>query len=180
MPWLLVPMAAPGICLQARVTRHSRRYATMTGKGLRPRVLDLGPWRSHMAALFILYIGQIVLLPFLVLLWSSFHRFCAVYAVPSMEALRHKTLGPHRAVLGQAVLLSTCPEDLEPAAAGGDGPTPVGAVVDQKVVLGERPDLQRRVAGQLLRMQTHPSFPVEVGQARRVRSAQCMARVGAP
>ena len=45
-------------------TRGSR-YATMTGKGFRPRRIDLGPWRYLTAAIFIVYFLFIVALPFL-------------------------------------------------------------------------------------------------------------------
>jgi iron(III) transport system permease protein len=94
---VLLLVAALGIYLQSRVTRHSRRYVTVTGKGFRPRVLDLGRWRYLTAAVFVVYFALIVLLPFLVLLWSSFQSF---YAVPSLEALRQLTLDPYRTVLG--------------------------------------------------------------------------------
>ena len=68
----------------------------MTGKGFRPRQIDLGAWRCLTAAIFIVYFLLIVVLPFLVLLWSSFQQF---YAVPSMEALQNLTLDPYRFVL---------------------------------------------------------------------------------
>jgi len=75
---------------------HGNRYATMTGKGFRPRPVDLGPWRYATAALFILYFLLMVGLPFLVLLWSSFQKF---YAVPSLHALQNLTLDPYRFIL---------------------------------------------------------------------------------
>jgi len=68
----------------------------MTGKGFRPRKIDLGRWRWFAAALFIVYFLFIVVLPFAVLLWSSFQRF---YAVPSMQALQNLTLEPYRFIL---------------------------------------------------------------------------------
>lgn len=95
---MLLLIAAAGIYLQTRVTRRGRRYVTVTGKGFRPRTLDLGRWRYVTAALFFVYFGLIVLLPFLVLLWASLQSY---YAVPSLEALRQLTLDPYRSVLGQ-------------------------------------------------------------------------------
>jgi iron(III) transport system permease protein len=47
-------------------------------------------------AVFLLYFLFIVVLPFAVLLWSSFQRF---YSVPSMEAVQRMTLEPYRTVL---------------------------------------------------------------------------------
>ena len=69
----------------------------MTGKGFRPRTIDLGRWRYLTAAIFLVYFILIVLLPFLVLLWSSLQKF---YSVPSLGgAPAALTLDPYRAVL---------------------------------------------------------------------------------
>ena len=54
----------------------------MTGKGFRPRTIDLGRWRYLTAAIFIaLFRRRSCVLPFLVLLWSSLQKF---YSVPSL------------------------------------------------------------------------------------------------
>src|SRR6266404_250510 len=68
-----------------RMTRRERAFATITGKGFRPRRIRLGRWRLPVAALalFILAIG--VVMPLLVLLWASFLRF---FQAPSLDALR--------------------------------------------------------------------------------------------
>src|SRR5262249_6596086 len=72
------------------------RYATVTGKGFRPRTLDIGRWRYAAAALFIVYFLFVVALPFLVLLWSSLQSY---YTTPSVAALRNLTLDSYRSVL---------------------------------------------------------------------------------
>ncbi len=71
----LLVITALGIYVQSRVSDRGARFATVTGKGFRPRTIDLGRWRYLTAAIFILYFVVIVLLPFLVLLWSSTQRF---------------------------------------------------------------------------------------------------------
>ncbi len=76
----------------------------MTGKGFRPRPIDLGRWRWFTAALFVVYFLLIVVLPFSVLLWSSFQRF---YSVPSMEALQNLTLDPYRFIFAYPNLTRT-------------------------------------------------------------------------
>jgi iron(III) transport system permease protein len=48
-------------------------------------------------AIFLVYFLLIVVLPFAVLLWSSFQKF---YSVPSLEALQRLTLEPYRTILG--------------------------------------------------------------------------------
>lgn len=93
---VLLLIAALGIYGQSMISRRGRRYVTVTGKGFRPRVMDLGRWRYLTAAIFIGYFALIVLLPFLVLLWSSFQKF---YSVPSMEALQNMSLDTYRFIL---------------------------------------------------------------------------------
>jgi iron(III) transport system permease protein len=100
----LLIMTAGGVYFVSRFSRHGSRYATVTGKGFRPRQMDLGAWRWLTAAIFILYFLLIVVLPFAVLLWSSFQRF---YAVPSMEALRNVTIEPYRFILSYPNLART-------------------------------------------------------------------------
>src|ERR1700693_290938 len=92
----LLLMTSVGIYLQSRLSRQGARFATVTGKGFRPRTIDLGGWRYLTAGFFILYFVVIVLLPFLVLVWSSLQRF---YSAPSWAALHRITFASYRTVL---------------------------------------------------------------------------------
>ncbi|MSO82956.1 MAG: iron ABC transporter permease [Acidobacteria bacterium] len=92
----LLVITTIGVYFVSRLTSTGSKYATVTGKGFRPRQIDLGRWRWCTAAIFVVYFLLIVALPFLVLLWSSFQRF---YAVPSMEALQNLTLDPYRFIV---------------------------------------------------------------------------------
>jgi iron(III) transport system permease protein len=92
----LLVLTSLGIYVQSRLSSQGGRFATITGKGFRPRTIDLGRWRYVTAALFILYFVVIVLLPFLVLLWSSTQRF---YSAPSWAALSRMSLDAYRTVL---------------------------------------------------------------------------------
>ena len=85
-----------GVYFQSRLSSRGSKYATMTGKGFRPRQIDLGAGRWVAAGIFIVYFLLIVVLPFAVLLWSSFQKF---YAVPSWHALQNLTLDPYRFIL---------------------------------------------------------------------------------
>lgn len=89
----LLLVTTAGIYLQSRLTGKGSKYATVTGKGFRPRVVDIGAWRYVTAAVFILYFALIVLLPFLVLLWSSLQSY---YRVPSVDALRTVGMDAYR------------------------------------------------------------------------------------
>jgi iron(III) transport system permease protein len=92
----LLALTSFGVYFQSRLSSRGSRYATMTGKGFRPRPIDLGRWRYLTTGIFLAYFFLIVVLPFLVLLWSSFQPF---YSVPSMAALSRLTLDPYRTVL---------------------------------------------------------------------------------
>jgi iron(III) transport system permease protein len=92
----LLAITSGAIFFQSRLARRGGRYATVTGKGFRPRPIDLGPWRFVTAGIFIVYFLLIVGLPFLVLLWSSFQKF---YSVPSAAALQNLTLDAYRFIL---------------------------------------------------------------------------------
>jgi iron(III) transport system permease protein len=92
----LLLITSVGVYLQSRLSSRGSKYATMTGKGFRPRQVDLGKWRYFTAGIFITYFILIVVLPFAVLVWSSFQKF---YSVPSWKALHNLTLDPYRFIL---------------------------------------------------------------------------------
>jgi iron(III) transport system permease protein len=92
----LLLITTVGVYFQSRLSSRGSKYATMTGKGFRPRQIDLGPWRWLTAGIFIVYFLLIVVLPFAVLLWSSFQKF---YSVPSWAALQNLTIEPYRFIL---------------------------------------------------------------------------------
>jgi iron(III) transport system permease protein len=93
----LLAITTFGVYFQSRLSSRGSRYATMTGKGFRPRPIDLGRWRYLTVAVFLVYFLLIVVLPFAVLLWSSLQSY---YSVPSMQALSRLTLEPYRTILG--------------------------------------------------------------------------------
>jgi iron(III) transport system permease protein len=92
----LLAVTSIGIWFQSRLSASGQRYSTVTGKGFRPRRIDLGRWRYLTAAIFIGYFLLIVAAPLAVLVWSSVQPY---YSVPSMAALEKLTLDPYRAIL---------------------------------------------------------------------------------
>ncbi len=86
---VLLVLTLIGIALYARVTREATRFATVTGKGYQPRVIDLGRWRYLATAVIVIYLTVMVILPFFVLLWNSLLPF---YLRPSLQALSKLTL----------------------------------------------------------------------------------------
>jgi iron(III) transport system permease protein len=72
------------IYLYQRSTRHSERFATVTGKGYRPRLNDLGIWKYAALCFFLFYFCLAVLFPILIMFWASLIPF---YQAPSQEAI---------------------------------------------------------------------------------------------
>jgi iron(III) transport system permease protein len=100
----LLLITSVGIYLQSRLSSQGSKFSTVTGKGFRPRTIDLGGWRYLSAALFVIYFVVIVLLPFLVLVWSSLQRF---YSAPSWAALNRLSLDSYRTILEYPNFLPT-------------------------------------------------------------------------
>ena len=92
----LLVITMGGIYAQSRITSQGGKYSTVTGKGFRPRTIDLGRWKYLTAGLFIIYALMVVVLPFLVLLWSSLQKY---YSVPSWEALQNISLAAYKTII---------------------------------------------------------------------------------
>jgi iron(III) transport system permease protein len=71
----LLAVSLVGVALYLRATRAGKRYMTVTGKGYRPRVLDLGRWRKVIAVTALSLLGLTIGLPLLVLVWNSLLPF---------------------------------------------------------------------------------------------------------
>lgn len=98
----LLALTSIGVYFQSRLSGAGQRYATVTGKGFRPRRIDLGRWRYLTAAIFIVYFLLIVAAPLAVLVWSSIQQY---YSVPSAAALANLTLDPYRFILDHPAFL---------------------------------------------------------------------------
>ena len=68
---VLVVLSVITLYFYIRATRFSERYATITGKGYRVKVIDIGPWKYlTFLAVFLYFLAGIVL-PFIVLIVVS-------------------------------------------------------------------------------------------------------------
>ncbi len=86
---LLMLVVACTLYLYFRVTREGERFQTVTGKGYRPTVIQLGRWRYFAMLGLIIYATVLLVLPFLIILWASFLPF---YIQPSLDAIGRFTL----------------------------------------------------------------------------------------
>lgn len=93
---VLLAITSLGIYYQSRLSNQGSKYSTVTGKGFRPRVADIGRWRYLTGGIFILYVVLVVGLPFLVLLWASLQRY---YSAPSWNAVQNLSFAAYAKVL---------------------------------------------------------------------------------
>ena len=68
---ILVVMSIVTLYFYVRTTRFSERYATITGKGYRVKVIDIGPWKYVTFMAVFLYFLAGILIPFIVLIVVS-------------------------------------------------------------------------------------------------------------
>jgi iron(III) transport system permease protein len=81
------------------LTKRSERYVTVTGRGYRPTIIDLGKWRYPASALAGLILTLIVVLPFMVLIYVSFITYVHV---PSAKTWALLTLDNYRGNLSDS------------------------------------------------------------------------------
>jgi iron(III) transport system permease protein len=81
---------------QNQLSKNAKRYQTITGKGFRPRVIDLGPWRYPASAILILLFLCVTIVPVLMLAFTSFQPF---YGGVSLEAFSRLSLENYEALL---------------------------------------------------------------------------------
>ncbi|HEY3246844.1 MAG TPA: iron ABC transporter permease [bacterium] len=86
------------VYLYRRFTGRSERFATITGRAYRPHIIDLGRGRYAASIVALVILGLVMVLPFLVLAYTSLIPF---YEVPTWSTLDVLTL-KHYAFLLQS------------------------------------------------------------------------------
>jgi iron(III) transport system permease protein len=79
-----------------RLSRHARRFQTITGKGYRPRIIDLGRGRFAAAALLAVTFGLVTALPVAMLVFTSLQPF---YEGLTPESFGRLTLDNYATIL---------------------------------------------------------------------------------
>jgi iron(III) transport system permease protein len=80
---------------------HGEKYSTITGRGYRPSIIDLGRWKYLGTTFFALYLGLAIVLPLVVLVWGSLLSF---YEPPSWDLLGRLSLENYRFALGAGAI----------------------------------------------------------------------------
>jgi iron(III) transport system permease protein len=84
----LLVLTSIGVFWHSRLSKRARAFQTVTGKGFRPRPIELGRWRGPATAFLVAYFLFAVVAPMLILVYASTQRF---YSVPSLDSLTHLT-----------------------------------------------------------------------------------------
>lgn len=99
----LLVLAGLGVWLTQRYTQDTgNQFSTVTGKGFRPRKLELGRARWWVGGLVLLYFGVTTLLPVGILLWTSLLPF---YRGVSLDALGSLGLDNYRELFAEGSLV---------------------------------------------------------------------------
>ena len=87
---VLVLIVCGALYFYSRLTAQSHRFQTITGKGFRPRLINLGPWRFLTLALLVAYFLLVLVLPVLMIAWVSFMPFNAPISVDALSLVTLK------------------------------------------------------------------------------------------
>jgi iron(III) transport system permease protein len=82
---------------QSRLSRHAHKYHTITGKGFRPRIIDLGAWRHLGAAILVILFLVVTVTPVAMLVFTSFQPF---YEGVNVASLTRSSFENYRVLLG--------------------------------------------------------------------------------
>jgi len=85
MIYLLIAVVASWFYF--RLISRSERFAVITGKAYRPRLVDLGRWRYPFFALALLFLFLSIVVPYLVLLYASLVGFLAQPSIAAFKSM---------------------------------------------------------------------------------------------
>jgi iron(III) transport system permease protein len=105
---MLFVIGAAGVLIYLRlIARNS--FSTVSGKGFRPRVIDLRRLRYPAAAFATVYILALFVLPAVLMLWASFQPY---YAAPSLDAVGRMSFSNYTAVLHNSTIIASAKNSL--------------------------------------------------------------------
>jgi iron(III) transport system permease protein len=94
----LILLASGGVYLHSRFSERGKAFQTVTGKGFRPRVMELAGWRLPATAFMFVYLLLAVVLPLMMLAYASTRPY---FDAVSLEGLASMSLDNYRAVFDQ-------------------------------------------------------------------------------
>lgn len=88
---ILLALSVAGVFFYVRLTKTAERFATITGKGYRPRRIDLGVWKHVTCGCCLFILAFTVVLPVFNLFWSSLTPYMAVPSLNKLSLLSFKS-----------------------------------------------------------------------------------------
>src|SRR5581483_11023781 len=92
-----------GLLIYGRVTHNASRYAMVSGRSYRPRTTNLGRWRYAAIGAVLVYLFITIVLPVLVLVWTS---LTPRILQPRVKSLASVTGEPWQQMVGNADLMN--------------------------------------------------------------------------
>ena len=86
----LIVLVAILLYFYNRLSRHAHKYQSITGKGYRPRVMDLGKWKYGGTALLVAILAIVIGLPILAIVYVSFQPFFSGFNAASLTRMSFK------------------------------------------------------------------------------------------
>jgi iron(III) transport system permease protein len=105
----LLVITSLGVLWQSRLTKRARAYQTVTGKGFRPRPVQLGVWRLPALLFVCVYFFVAVVLPLGIIAYASTQRF---YSPPSHKTLSNMTIDQYKDVIHNDLILTAVKNSL--------------------------------------------------------------------
>ena len=108
---LMVLVSIGGIYSYRRSIAEAGRFATITGRGYRPRLIRVGRWRYPVTALAAFILLMVAGLPLLVLVWNSFMPYPQSPSIASLHEITLKNYslawnyGPAKRAVANSILL---------------------------------------------------------------------------
>ena len=84
---VLMIVTGLGLGLYYLATRESSSFATITGKGYRARLIDVGKWRYATVAIYVSYVTLAILLPLVMLIWVSLTPYSMAMSTKNLHFL---------------------------------------------------------------------------------------------
>jgi iron(III) transport system permease protein len=109
----LLLLTVLGVYYYSRALGNGKRYATVTGKGFRPRTIRLGAYRWVAAGFVAFYFLVAIVLPILILVYASTQQ---IYSSPSMSTLSHLTMQNYVAIVNNPDTIASLQNSLVLAA----------------------------------------------------------------
>lgn len=98
---ILLLISFAGVFLYQRLTRRAESFTTITGKGYRPRIIDLGSWKYAVSTGCAIFMLVTLVFPLLSLLVISFSPYTTAL---TLDALRHFTFKEYAFILNYPII----------------------------------------------------------------------------